>query len=123
MTSPDPIAPKIELAVDALLRAIIATEKLQPSSIGRSLIAINVEEGAATAADLDDIIISPISMACRSEIAALGSLLFNTVGKLDPVADVVWRIAGMDAGNGDRRPAILDDVWRQVGSEGDANWR
>ena len=123
MTAPDPLVPKIEQAVDALLRAILATEVLQPPRIGRSLIAINIEEGAVTAADLDEIITSPIGMACRSEIAALGSLLFDTVGTPDPVADVVRRIAAIDAANGDRRAAILDDVWRQVGSEGDANWR
>ena len=122
MNSTDPLAPKIEQAVDALLRAIIATEELQPSSIGRSLIAINIEEGAVTAADLDEIIASPIGMACRGEIAALGSLLFDTVGTQDHITDVVHRIAGMDPGHDSRRVAILDDVWKQVGSERDAGW-
>ena len=57
-----------------------------------------------------------------SAVAALGSLLFDTVGTPDPVADIVQRIAGMDAANGDRRAAILNDVWRQVGTEGDTDW-
>ena len=75
------------------------------------------------AADLDEIIASPIGMACRGEIAALGSLLFDTVGTSDHITDVVHRIAEMDPGHEARRVAILDDVWKQVGSEGDANWR
>ena len=123
MTASEPLVPKIEQAVDALLPAIIATEGLQPSSIRRLMIAINIEEGAVTAADLDEINASPISMACRSEIAALGSLLFDTVGPLDTVAVVLRRIAGMDDANEERGAAILDDGWRQVGSEGDAGGR
>ena len=48
-------------------------------------------------------------MACRSKIAALGSLLFDTVGILDTVAVVLRRIAGMDDAKEERGAAILDD--------------
>ncbi len=125
MTAPDPLAPKIEQAIDALLRAIIAAEG-QGTAGGEgthlSLIAIEIEEGAVTAANLDEIIANPVGAGCRGEIAALGSLLFDTVGTPDTMAAVVNRVAGLDGSNSARRAAILDEVWRQVASEGDAGW-
>ncbi len=124
MTAPDPLAPKIEQAVDALLRAIVEAEGPQPGAAGArlSLIAINIEKGAVTAENLDEIIANPVGLGCRSEMAALGSLLFDTVGTPDTVADVVKRIAG-DGDDSVGRVAILDEVWQQVGTEGDADWR
>ncbi len=97
MIAPDPLASKIEQAIDALLRAIIATEGLGTAgSLGAHLSLIAIEEGAVTAENLDKIIANPVGAACRSEIAALGSLLFDTVGTLDTMAAVVDRVVGLD---------------------------
>ena len=125
MFDPDPLVPKIEQAVDALLRAILTAEGSRPNAGGArlSLLVIEIEEGATTAENLDEIIANPVGTACRSEIAALGSLLFDTVGTSDTMAAVVNRVAGLDQANSERRGAILDEVWRQVASEGDADWR
>ncbi len=40
----------------------------------------------------------------------------------DTMATVVDRVAGLTQANSERRGAILDEVWRQVASEGDAGW-
>ena len=59
---------------------------------------------------------------CRSlrtlvRIAALGDLLFETLGSTDEVTSVVDRIAAMDEANEARRSAILDECWDDVGLE------
>ena len=45
------------------------------------------------------------------------------MGTPDTMAIVVNRVAGLDQANSERRGAILDEVWRQVASEGGADWR
>lgn len=119
------IAPaKIERAMDALLRAIIENE-LRLSTAGQvraiyTVTAAEIDEGDVIEKDLDGIIADPVGVACRSEIAALGSLLFETLGTAEPAADVLARVAGMDLTNINQRRAILDEAWTHIGPEGDA---
>ncbi len=84
--------------------------------------AAEIDEGDVVAEDLDGIIADPVGVACRSEIAALGSLLFETIGTAEAVTTVLDRVAGMDLTNINQRRAILDEAWTHVGPEGDAGW-
>ena len=125
-TAPQIASDKIERAMDALLCAIIENEarlagkgRLPAEDIAT---VAEIVEGDVISQDLDSIIDDPIGVACRSEIAALGSLLFETVGTAEKVDDVVSRVAGMDTAQESRRREILEEAWEHVGPEGDANW-
>ena len=117
---------KIEKAMDALLRAITENEaRLSADGHARAIYIVTaseIDERDVISEDLDGIIADPVGVACRSELAALGSLLFETVGITEPAADVLDRVAGMDAASINQRRAILDEVWAHVGPEGDATW-
>lgn len=82
--------------------------------------AAEIDEGNVIDKDLDGIIADPVGVACRSEIAALGSLLFKSLGTAEPTVDVLARIAGMDPACINQRRAILDEAWTHVGPEGAA---
>jgi hypothetical protein len=117
---------KIERAMDALLHAILDDEGRRPAPAAVDLshvaTAAEIEEGDVISADMDAIIADPIGVACRSELAALGSLLFETVGTSDDMGDVMDRVAGMQGANAERRREIIEEAWEHVGPEGDGNW-
>ena len=52
---------------------------------------------------------------CRSEIAALGFLLLETLGSVEELEKASDRIAALDAASRARRIAILDECWEDVG--------
>ena len=112
---------KIEKAIDALLRAIVENEaRLSAAGQARAIYivtAAEVDEGDVIAEDLDGIVADPVGVACRSEVASLGSLLFETIGTTAAPADVLQRVAEMDLSNINQRRAILDEVWAHVGPE------
>ena len=111
---------KIEQAIDALLRALI--ERPVPERRAEHVVtAADTDEGDVNDEILDAIIADPIGSACRSEIASLGDLLFETLGSTDEVTSVVDRIAAMDDANKARRSAILDECWDDVGLEDDGD--
>ena len=109
---------KIELAVDALLRALI--ERPSPERRAEHVVT-PADTGDADVEDevLDAIIADPIGSACRSEIASLGEFLFEILGSMDEVTPIADRIAAMDGANKARRSAILDECWEDLGLEDD----
>ena len=117
---------KIEIAMDALLVAIQKNEAGRPEPAGidhaHVATAAEIDEGDVISADLDALIADPVGVACRSELAALGSLLFETIGTTDHIGDVIDRVAGMDATHVERRYDILEEAWGHVGPEGDSGW-
>ena len=117
---------KIEKAMDALLCAILKNEarlagrgRLPADDVAS---AAEIVEGDVIDRDLDGIIDDPVGVACRSEIAALGSLLFETIGSTEKTEAVVSRVAAMDTSQATRRREILEEAWAHVGPEGNAGW-
>jgi hypothetical protein len=116
---------KIERAMDALLRAIFENEARRPvpgSVLADVPTAAEIDEGDVISEDMDAIIADPFGVACRSELAALGSLLFETIGTHEHAGDVLNRIAEMQPDNVPLRHAIIEEAWEHVGPEGDARW-
>ena len=112
------LVPKIEEAINALLSALI--ERPAPEQRAEHVVTTTeVDDFDLNEADLDAITADPIGSALRSEIAALGSFLFETLGSTDDLDAVSDRIAGMDKANHARRAAILDECWSDVGLEDD----
>ena len=115
-----PLAGRIEQAIDATLRALI--ERAPPEQRAEHVVtAVEIDEADVNEADLAAIIADPIGSALRSEIASLGSYLFDTLGTTDEIDEVADRIAGLDDANRARRAAILDECWADVGFEDDAD--
>ena len=113
------LAPKIERAINALLSALI--ERPAPEQRAEHVVTTTeIDDVDIDEADLDAITADPIGSALRSEIAALGSFLFDTLGTTDDIEAISDRIAGMDKVNHARRAAILDECWADVGLEDDS---
>lgn len=108
-----PRAARIEQAIDALLRALIDRPP-PPQRADHVATLTDDDEVDVDEADLAAIIADPIGSACRSEIAALGSYLLDTLGSIEELATVSDRIAGLDSVNKARRAAILDECWEDV---------
>ncbi len=124
MPQSSPTPAKIEQAIDALLRLIVAndTKRQNGAASPHTIDPADMESGELIDSDLDEIIADPIGCACRSEVMALGGLLFETLGTIDHLADVVERIAGLDQASKRQRGTILDECWQGIGSEDEAGW-
>ena len=127
MSKPQTDTAKIEKAMDALLCAIVENEaRLAASGSARAIYivtAAEINEGDVSPKNLDSIIADPVGIACRSEIAALGSLLFETLGAMDKIGQSLERIAGMDPVSINQRRAVLEEACSHVGPEGDVGWK
>ena len=109
-----PLAAKIERAVDALLRALI--DRPPPEQRADHVVTTSEDDEVdLDEADLDAVIADPVGSACRSEIAALGSFLLETLGSIEELEAASERIAGLDGTNKARRTAILDECWEDAG--------
>ena len=114
--TPAPTTKKIEQAIDALLRALI--ERPSPERRAEHVVtAADTDEADIDEEILEAIIADPIGSACRSEIASLGDLLFETLGSMDAMEAAIERIAALDEANTARRSAILDECWNDFDLE------
>lgn len=117
---------EVERALDALLRASIADDEAQPRG---PLTATPMDwtrlEAAARMTrlerDVADLKRRPLRAAYRQAIRRLGQHVFDTVGSVGGMRDVLERVAEMDPSRDAYRANIMDHAWDGVG-EGEQRW-